>query len=112
MSAIAESEGLTLQQAFVLHVLYDGGVMQMGELAARMHCDASNITGIIDRLVTQGYVTRQELAHDRRVKELALTTKGRRFAEILLDAAPQAVGCGALSPAGRDQLSGLLKQLG
>lgn len=112
MSDIAEAEGLTLQQAFVLHALHEGDVMQMGALAARMHCDASNITGIIDRLLTQGYVTRQESVHDRRVKELALTPKGRRFVQVMLDAAPSAVGCSNLRAAERDQFCGLLKRLG
>ena len=32
--------------------------MPMGELARRLDCDTSNITGIVDRLETRGLITR------------------------------------------------------
>jgi DNA-binding MarR family transcriptional regulator len=111
MSDVAEENGLTLQQAFLMHILYEGGVMQMGEVANCMHCDASNVTGIIDRLLAQEYVIRQESASDRRVKELTLTPKGYKFVHTLLADAPTAVGCDKLKAAEREQLCGMLKRL-
>jgi DNA-binding MarR family transcriptional regulator len=39
----------------------------MGELALEMHCDSSNITGIVDRLEERGLVERTAVARDRRV---------------------------------------------
>jgi DNA-binding MarR family transcriptional regulator len=50
----------------------------MSELAAAMFCDASNITGIADRLEARGLVERVPAAHDRRVKTLVLTPEGAR----------------------------------
>lgn len=49
----------------------------MGALAQRMHCDSSNITGIVDRLSERGLVERTAAAGDRRVKLVALTQEGR-----------------------------------
>lgn len=49
----------------------------MGELAQHMHCDNSNITGIVDRLEERGLVERRAAEGDRRVKLVALTDRGR-----------------------------------
>ena len=55
----------------------------MGELAQQMHCDSSNITGIVDRLEERGLVERQAAAGDRRVKLVALTEHGREIRDEL-----------------------------
>ena len=55
----------------------------MGELAHHMHCDNSNITGIVDRLTERGLVERRAADGDRRVKLVALTGPGRELAEEL-----------------------------
>ncbi len=55
----------------------------MGELAQLMHCDSSNITGIVDRLTERGLVERLSAEGDRRVKLVALTGPGRELAEEL-----------------------------
>ncbi|MEK6326910.1 MAG: MarR family transcriptional regulator [Actinomycetota bacterium] len=49
----------------------------MGELAKQLACDSSNVTWITDRLEERGLVERQAAEHDRRVKLLVLTEKGR-----------------------------------
>jgi len=49
----------------------------MGELAKLLACDSSNVTWITDRLEDRGLVERQAATHDRRVKLLVLTEKGR-----------------------------------
>jgi DNA-binding MarR family transcriptional regulator len=51
----------------------------MGELAQRMHCDNSNITGIVDRLAERGLVERRAAEGDRRIKLVALTKAGREL---------------------------------
>lgn len=61
----------------------------MGELANAIHCDASYITGITDRLEQQGLVERQVNAGDRRVKHLTLTIKGKELQRALLLRAEQ-----------------------
>jgi MarR family transcriptional regulator, organic hydroperoxide resistance regulator len=55
----------------------------MGDLAQHMHCDSSNITGIVDRLTERGLVERLSAAGDRRVKLVALTDAGRELAAEL-----------------------------
>ena len=42
--------------------------MPMGRLAETLACDASNVTGLVDRLESRGLVRRQPSAADRRVE--------------------------------------------
>jgi DNA-binding MarR family transcriptional regulator len=51
----------------------------MSEIAAILHCDNSNVTGIVDGLEEKGLATRQPSAADRRVKLIALTPEGRKL---------------------------------
>ncbi len=53
--------------------------LSMKELADRLLCDASNVTGIVDRLEARGLVERQPEPGDRRVKRLVLTASGREL---------------------------------
>jgi DNA-binding MarR family transcriptional regulator len=48
----------------------------MSELAETLWCDASNVTGIVDRLEARGLVERRPSPGDRRVKLLCLTDEG------------------------------------
>lgn len=50
----------------------------MGELARFLHCDSSNVTGIVDGLEERGLVRREPSPRDRRVKLIALTAAGAR----------------------------------
>jgi DNA-binding MarR family transcriptional regulator len=50
----------------------------MGTTAEELHRDASNVTGIVDRLEKRGLVERRTLPTDGRVKELLPTDAGRR----------------------------------
>jgi MarR family transcriptional regulator, organic hydroperoxide resistance regulator len=58
----------------------------MSEIASYLHCDNSNVTGIVDGLEEKGLVERQPAEHDRRVKLIALTTDGRRLRARLMKA--------------------------
>lgn len=71
---VAAEFDLTAPQARAL--LYLGAAAPMRALADHLSCDASNITGIADRLQTRGLVTRGEADKDRRVKLLELTPEG------------------------------------
>ena len=74
--------GLTFMQAHALRLLDDP--QPMHRLAQLLVCDASNVTGITDRLETRGLVERRSDRNDRRVKVLALTEKGRKLRERAL----------------------------
>jgi DNA-binding MarR family transcriptional regulator len=64
----------------------------MGQVAHVMHCDASNVTGIVDRLVVQELVSRHESARDRRTKTLRLTEKGTQVIVNIQQELPSAIG--------------------
>jgi DNA-binding MarR family transcriptional regulator len=63
-------------QAGMLMQLDEGPGLPMHEIATRLACDNSNVTGIVDRLETRGLVTRRPGEQDRRVKYVALTPLG------------------------------------
>jgi DNA-binding MarR family transcriptional regulator len=54
------------------------GGLVAGELSKRLMVSAGNVTPIIDRLITDGYVTRAPSSLDRRVQIVCLTIEGRR----------------------------------
>jgi DNA-binding MarR family transcriptional regulator len=55
----------------------------MSEVARVLACDASNVTGIIDRLEDRGLVKRGDAPRDRRVKMLELTPEGAEVRAVL-----------------------------
>ncbi|WP_179258112.1 MarR family winged helix-turn-helix transcriptional regulator [Enemella evansiae] len=73
--AAVGKHGLTATQARTVLSLHEPHSMR--ELAAAMACDASNITGIADRLERLGLIERVS-GSDRRVKLLTLTAAGRK----------------------------------
>src|SRR4029453_4855347 len=56
----------------------------MGRLADTLRWDASNVTGLVDRLEARGLVQRRPSADDRRVKVIQLTPTGSRLRAQLL----------------------------
>ncbi len=74
---VAARFGLTPAQARALLALADAAPMR--SLADHLRCDASNVTGIADRLEARGLVMRAAQDGDRRVKLLALTDEGRKL---------------------------------
>jgi DNA-binding MarR family transcriptional regulator len=74
---------LSRQQATALHVLDPTSPLPTNELAEQIFCDASNVTGVVDRLESKGLVERRPSPGDRRVKLIALTRKGARLRERL-----------------------------
>lgn len=76
---------LSPAQCHVLHLIEPGRPIAMGQLAETLACDASNVTGLVDRLESRGLVRRRPSAEDRRVKVLDLTPTGSRLRTLLLD---------------------------
>ena len=48
-----------------------------------LHCDSSNVTGLVDGLAAQGLVERREAEHDRRVRMLVVTERGAEVRDRL-----------------------------
>ena len=84
---LPSSEGefdLSPIQCHVLHLIEPGRPLPMSRLAETLSCDASNVTGLVDRLESRGLVRRQPSPEDRRVKALQLTPRGARMRAQLL----------------------------
>jgi DNA-binding MarR family transcriptional regulator len=75
---------LSPTQCHVLHLIEPGRPLPMNRLADTLSCDASNVTGLVDRLESRGLVRRQSSPQDRRVKVLQLTPAGKRLRAHLL----------------------------
>ncbi|MFD9899217.1 MarR family winged helix-turn-helix transcriptional regulator [Mesorhizobium sp. NPDC059025] len=76
--------GLTPNDARALSGLDGSQGRPIGELARQWKSDPSNTTWVVDRLEKAGLVERRAAPEDRRVKLVALTTKGRRTRDELL----------------------------
>jgi MarR family transcriptional regulator, organic hydroperoxide resistance regulator len=76
---LAAEYKLTAVQAKVLLLVQPDGTMTMRTLATQLQYDASNLTGVVDRLEEMGAVRRQPHPHDRRAKGVVLTTEGQRM---------------------------------
>ena len=96
--AVAAEAGLSPPQLFALQALTPGRPASMGDLAGMLRCDASNVTGLVDRLAARGLVQRRPAPHDRRIRHLVLTDEGRALRDQVaqrLEAPPD--GFAALS---------------
>lgn len=110
MYKISEPHNLTPVQVAALHTIAHGHVT-MGDVAATMNCDASNVTGIIDRLVAQKLVIRRESAADRRTKNLVLTSEGQQIMDNIVAKLPEVLGCQKLNETERLTLHRVIAKL-
>ena len=83
--AIAAEYELAPMQAHALRLLEPGRELPMSALADSLYCDASNVTGIVDRLEARGLIERRSADRDRRVKMLAVTPAGQDLRDELLE---------------------------
>jgi len=99
-------------QMWALHHLEPDTPLAMSALAGLLHCDNSNVTGIVDRLETRGLVERRSSEHDRRVKHLVVTEAGAKLREQVgarMNRAPP--GFERLTPDEQQLLATLLRKL-
>jgi MarR family transcriptional regulator, organic hydroperoxide resistance regulator len=80
--ALAQELGLAPMQLHALRLIEPGVEVPMSSLAGKLFCDASNVTGIVDRLEARGLIVRRAAEHDRRMKLLVLTAEGDRVRSI------------------------------
>jgi MarR family transcriptional regulator, organic hydroperoxide resistance regulator len=85
LPSLAAELQLSPAQCHVLHLIEPGRPMPMGQLAETLACDASNVTGLVDRLESRGLVRRRASETDRRVKVLELTATGAQLRGLLLE---------------------------
>lgn len=73
-----EEHGLSLSRAPVLWVISASGPQTQRELADALRVSARNITGLVDSLVSDGFVRRNPHPHDRRALLVTLTEMGEQ----------------------------------
>lgn len=100
--------GLTVAQASALREMT--GPMTMKELAAKMSCEPSNATIIIDKLETLRLIERRPHPTDRRAKQLVLTDDGTEQRERVLKALAEEPIVTGLTQQQFDTLEDLLQQ--
>lgn len=109
---LADEHDLTVVQLYALCSMEPGHPVPMKDIANLLNCDASNVTGIIDRLFSHNYIIRQERPGDRRVKMALLTDKGEQLRQKLVEGilAYQSDMLGRLDQVQQHQLKELLVQ--
>jgi DNA-binding MarR family transcriptional regulator len=85
VQAVRAELQLTAAQAHLLQRLEAGKPVPMIGLADTLQCDASNVTGLVDKLEARGFLERRFDPADRRVRLIALTPAGERCRAMLLD---------------------------
>lgn len=110
IALVAEEYGLTLMQLYTMHAIAEEH-RTMGKMAQAIRCDASNVTGIIDKLVTMGLVTRQEDLNDRRIKTVQLTQGGSKMLHKIVNAMPGRLGYPRVTPQEMSELRRILVKL-
>jgi DNA-binding MarR family transcriptional regulator len=104
--------GLSPVQCHVLHLVEPEEPVAMSRLAEVLSCDASNVTGLVDRLEARGLLERRPSPRDRRVKVLALTPTGARLrAEMLRHMTGDPLPLSSLAPDERRALVKMLERL-
>jgi DNA-binding MarR family transcriptional regulator len=85
LPTLAAEFDLSPAQCHVLHLIEPNQPVPMGQIAESLACDASNVTGLVDRLESRGLVRRQPSAGDRRIKVLELTQAGARLRSVVME---------------------------
>ncbi len=112
LPVMAAALELSPAQCHVLYVIEPGKPVPMKQLAASLSCDASNVTGLVDRLESRGLIRRQPGREDRRVKELDLTPTGARLrAELVARMSTPPAAIGRLSARDQRELERILSRL-
>ena len=82
---VAAEFDLAPMQMLALKNLEPDRELPMSSLAQLLHCDASNVTGIVDRLEGRGLIERRPSSEDRRVKMIAVTDEGQRVRQEIAE---------------------------
>ena len=75
----AKSSGLSMPQFSIVMQLHHNGAFGMSEVSERFEITPAAASQLVDKLVQNGFVQREEDPKDRRAKSLNLTDKGREL---------------------------------
>lgn len=96
---------ITIPQFVALEILSREGELRMTDLAGLINVTTAAMTGIVDRLVREGYVSRVTDAADRRTIKVRTTAKGKRVVRNACAERKRIIGkmFGAISQADREE---------
>lgn len=83
MAELQSVTGLSPMEVHAVRALHPGVGTPTVSLAQQIHCEPSNITSVVDRLVRAGLVERTSSAEDRRMRLIALTDTGRGLRDTI-----------------------------
>ncbi|MFH0862179.1 MAG: MarR family transcriptional regulator [Candidatus Altiarchaeota archaeon] len=69
-------------EAPILCMLCKEGPMPISAIGKRLYVSKPNMTGLIDRMIEEGYVSRMQDAKDRRIARIAITEDGRKYMSV------------------------------
>lgn len=87
LSAVLGDLKLSAAEINALANLGEGGTLNIRQLSQKTGTGATTLTGVLDRLESRGYLTREVDAGDRRSFRLPLTESGQAAAARVLAAA-------------------------
>jgi MarR family transcriptional regulator, organic hydroperoxide resistance regulator len=76
---------VTLPQLSILDLLHRNNELTMSDMARSMNVTTPAMTGVVDRLVRDGYCVRSYYPDDRRVIKIKLTAKGVKAIKNILE---------------------------
>ena len=80
-SRFIKSMGFSMAQFFLLMHVYYKKQCGISDLSDHMETTAAAASQLVDKLVQAGLLERTEDPHDRRARQITLTTKGRQLIE-------------------------------
>ena len=98
----------------ILEALYHRGPLLLGEVQRKILVPSGGVTYLVDRLVAQGLVERQDCPTDRRARFAALTAKGEALIASIFPSHAEAVerAAAGLSTEEKQTAIALLRKLG
>lgn len=78
-----QENGITWPQYHALYHIEEDGI-PANELARELNCNASNMTGLIDRMIESKWVYREHSDEDRRIWLVKLTDEGKKLKYSLI----------------------------
>ena len=109
---LAAEFDLSPAQGMTLRRLEPGKPVPMNSLVDVLLCDASNVTGIVDKMEARGLIERQASPDDRRVKMLLLTARGTDLRKKFLERSSEPPASIAALPADdQKRLCAILQRL-
>lgn len=106
--------GLGITEFGVLELLYHKGRQPLQQIGTKILMSSGNITYVVDKLVSRGWVRRIPCESDRRVSYAEITDEGCRFLEEAFPQHREALehAMSGLTTEERQQAIELLKKLG